>query len=89
MAAVKSKLRVFVGKDLGLASPEGVSYLQPVSSVGCAKFAGLDEEGEKSGDKEEQGNWRRESGAEHWSLWYLRRQAFVFPAGRSSETPRF
>ena len=71
-AAVKSELWVFVGKDLGLACPEGVSYLQTVRGVGCAKFAGLDEEGEKSGDKEEQGNWRRESGAEHWSLWYVR-----------------
>src|SRR5258707_6194728 len=76
-ASVKSELGVFVGKDLGLARPEGVSYLQTVSGVGGAEFAGLDEEGEESGKEEEQGDRMRGSEATHWSLWYLRRQALV------------
>jgi hypothetical protein len=62
---VESELGVFVGKDLGLGCPEGVSYLQAVGGVGCAELAGLDEEGEESGDKQEQGDWRRGSEAGH------------------------
>jgi hypothetical protein len=58
---VKSELGVFVGKDLGLACPEGVSYLQAVGGVGGAKLAGLDEEGEESGDEQEQGKRTRGS----------------------------
>ncbi len=75
---MKSELGVFVGKDLGLACPERVSYLQTVGGVGGAKLAGLDEEGEESGDEQEQGNRMRGSEAGHCFLWYLRRQAFVF-----------
>jgi len=60
-APMESELGVFVGKDLGLACPEGVSYLQAVGGVGGAKFAGLDEEGEESGEKQEQGNRMRGS----------------------------
>ena len=71
---MKSELGVFVGKDLGLSCPKGVSYLQAVCGVGGAEFAGLDEEGEESGDEEEQGDWIGGSEAEHCSLWYLRRQ---------------
>ncbi len=78
---MESELGVFVGKDLGLACPKGVSYLQAVGGVGGAKLAGLDEEGEESGDEQEQGNRMRGSEAEHCSLWYLRRQALVFSAG--------
>jgi hypothetical protein len=63
--AVESELRVFVGEDLGLSCPKGVSYLQAVCGVGCAELAGLDEEGEESGDKQEQGDWMRGSEAGH------------------------
>jgi hypothetical protein len=77
---MEAELGVFVGKDLGLACPERVSYLETVGGVGGAEFAGLDEEGEESGDEQEQGNRMRGSEAEHCSLWYLRRQALVSSA---------
>ena len=47
-AAMKSKLRIFVGKHLRLRSPEPVCGLQPVHGIGRAKFAGLHDEGEQS-----------------------------------------
>src|SRR5258705_9813706 len=77
-ASVKSELGVFVRKDLGLARPEGVSYLQTVSGVGGAELAGLDEEGEESGEEEEQRDRMRGSEATHWCLWHLRRQAWCW-----------
>jgi hypothetical protein len=61
----ESELRVFIGKNLGLSCPEGVSDLQAVRGVGCAELARLDEEGEESGDKQEQGDWMRGSEAGH------------------------
>jgi hypothetical protein len=75
---METELGVFVGKDLGLAGPEGVSYLETVGGVGGAKFAGLNEECEKSGDEQEQGNRMRRREAAHWFLWYVRRHTLVF-----------
>jgi hypothetical protein len=72
---MEAELGVFVGEDLGLACPEGMSHLQAVGGVGCAKLAGLDEEGKESSDKEKQGDRVRGSEAEHCSLWYVRCQA--------------
>jgi hypothetical protein len=68
---VESELRIFAGKDLGLRCPEGMSYLKAVGGVGGTKLAGLDEEGEESGDKQEQGDRMRGCEAEHWSPWYV------------------
>ena len=56
-AAVQSKLRIFIGKDLGLAGPEGMGDLQPVHRVRCAKLAGLDQEGEQAGNQQEKKEW--------------------------------
>jgi hypothetical protein len=64
-APVKAKLGVFVGKDLGLACPKGVGYLEAVSGVGGAELAGLDKERRESGDEQEQGNRVGRSEAEH------------------------
>jgi hypothetical protein len=61
----ESELRVFIGKDLGLSCPEGVSYLQAVRGVGCAELAGLNEEGEEGGNKQDQEDWMRGSEAGH------------------------
>jgi hypothetical protein len=62
---VKAELGVFVGKDLGLACPERVSYLQAVRGIGGAELAGLDKERRESGDEQEQGNRVGGSEAEH------------------------
>jgi hypothetical protein len=52
-ATVKSEVRILIRKDLRLAGPEGVSYLETLGGVRSAEFTGLDEEGEKSGDEQE------------------------------------
>ena len=62
---MKSELRVFARKDLGLARPEGMRDLETVGGVGGAEFAGLDEEGEEGGDEQEQEYWMRGNAA-HW-----------------------
>jgi hypothetical protein len=50
---VKPELGIFVGEDLRLACPERVGYLETMGGVGGAEFAGLDQESEESGDKQE------------------------------------
>src|SRR5258708_26935271 len=82
-AAVEAELGVFVGEDLGLVCPEGVSYLQAVGGVGGAEFAGLNEEGEERGNEQEHGDWVGGNEAGHEPLWYLRRQAPVFSPVRT------
>ena len=54
-APMYSEVRILVRKYLWFACPKGMRYLQPMSGVGI-EFARLDEEGEKCGDKQEQGN---------------------------------
>ena len=73
--SVQAELRIFVGKDLRLAGPKRVSYLQAVGGVGGAKLAGLDEEGEETCDEQEQVDRMIE--AAHWSIWYFRRWALT------------
>ena len=62
---MQSELRILVRKNLGLACPQRMRHLQPVRGVGRAKLAGLDEEGEKCGDKQQQRQRTREDGTEH------------------------
>jgi len=55
-ASVEPELGIFIGKDLGLAGPEGMRHLETVGGVGGAELTGLDEEGEESRDEKEQEN---------------------------------
>jgi hypothetical protein len=45
-------------------------YLQPMRGVRRAELTRLDEEGEKGSDEQQQGQWVRESVAEHSSPSY-------------------
>jgi hypothetical protein len=62
---MEPEVRVFVGKDLGLAGPEGMRHLQPVGRIRGTQFPGLDEEGEETRDQQEQKERTRK-----WPKWH-------------------